>query len=227
MTTPLWTIAPGAVPAVIDISDNNRHLDSLAEFQALKAAGVQLVIHKASQGVKEVDPLYAKRRPLAIEAGLRWDAYHFCTSAPIAAQQAHFLAVAQRDAGMRLMVDAELNPGATIKPVDAAAFACNLDQALGRQVLGYGGAGFADYMIPGWHDRPLMWAKYGPEPTVELLAKLGVPPANVVIWQKTGTGTVAGFKPIDLSYYRYQAAGALDMWPLIPGFDGVPLPAAA
>lgn len=217
--TPIWQIAPGSRPSIVDLSHNNAGFDSVEEFQKLKEDGIGLVLHKATQGSGFVDPKYEARRRLAADAKLTFDAYHFATADPIEAQRAHFLAVAAPDAGMRLMVDAEPNRGSTIRPADAAALVVALDRARGRQVVGYGGAGFADYALSDWHDRPLMWAKFGPEPTVELLTSLGVPPTNVVIWQQTGSGAIEGAYPVDLSYYRFQAAGALQLWPAILGFD--------
>jgi len=224
MPTPLWPIPAGTLPAVIDLSHNNPGFDSVEEFGALKASGVSLVIHKASQGVSYVDPMYATRRPLALEAGLLWDAYHFCTSDPVADQLAHFFAAAEPDhATMRLCLDAEQNRDATISPLAAAQFALDADARLSRQVLRYGNASVLEYRQPGWHDGPMWWAKYGPEPTVELMTSLGIDPDHVVLWQETCTGRVAGSGSgnVDLSYYRFQAAGALQLWPAIPGFEGM------
>lgn len=227
MTTPIWPIAPGALPAVVDLSHNNAGFDCLEEFQALKAGGARLVEHKASEGTSFADPMYAKRRVLALDAGLLWDAYHFCTSAPVPAQLSHFLAAAEPDPKtMRLALDAEQNRGATIAPADAAAFAGALDQKCGRQVLRYGNASVPEYRQSIWRDGPLWWAKYGPEPTIELMRVLGLDPEKIVLWQETSTGRVAGSAPIDLSFHRYQAADGLSLWPAIPGFDGMAAQAA-
>src|SRR6185437_8997405 len=224
MTTPLWPIPAGTLPSVIDLSHFNAGFDSVEEFEALKAAGVALVIHKATQGSSYVDPMYTKRRPLVLSAGLLFDAYHFATSDPVPAQLAHFLSVAEPDhATMRLMLDAEQNRGATITPLNAAQLALDADAKLCRQVVRYGNASVLNYKQPGWQDGPLFWAKYGPEPTVELMKYLGINPSDVVLWQETCTGRVAGSGNgnVDLSYYRYQAAGALQLWPAIPGFEGM------
>lgn len=219
MTTPIWSIAPGSCPAVIDLSHNNAGFDSVEEFQKLKEDGVGLVFHKATQGASYVDPMYVKRRKLVTDAGLLFDAYHFCTDAPVPVQMAHFLTVAAPDhPTMRLMLDAEMNRGATIDPLKAAQFALDLDAKMARQVVRYGNASVLEYRQPGWHDGPMWWAKYGPEPTDELMKSLGIDPAHIVLWQETGTGTIEGEHPVDLSYYRFQAAGALQLWPTIPWF---------
>lgn len=205
--TPIWTITPASQPTVIDLSHNNPGFGTLAEFQALRTAGITEVIHKASQGDGFTDPLYAVRRPLAPVAGLRWSAYHFCTSDPVEAQLAHFMAAVGNHEGIhRVALDAELNRGATIVPSEAAAFAEALDGEWGAQCLRYGNASVLEYRLPGWHDGPLWWAKYGPEPTVELMASLGLDPARVVLWQATSTGRLpgylAGVGDVDLSYER-------------------------
>jgi GH25 family lysozyme M1 (1,4-beta-N-acetylmuramidase) len=203
MTTPVWTIAPSVHPQVVDLSDNNAGFATAAEFAALRAAGVEEVIHKSSQGAREVDPRYAARRPLAVAAGLRWSAYHFCTSDPVPAQLAHFLASIGDRAGLhRIALDAEANRGATIAPTDAAAFALLLDQEWGSPCLRYGNASVPEYRQPGWHTGPLWWARYGPEPTIEMMQGFGINPANVVLWQATATGHIASHGPLDLSYAR-------------------------
>src|SRR6185437_10843012 len=152
MTMPLWPIPAGTLPAVIDLSHNNPGFDSVDEFEALKAAGVALVVHKATQGSSFVDPMYAKRRLLVLQAGLLFEAYHFATSDPVSAQLAHFLAAAEPDhATMRLMLDAEQNRGATITPLDAEQLALDADAKLCRQVVRYGNASVLNYKQPGWH----------------------------------------------------------------------------
>lgn len=217
MPTPIWKIASTDRPAVIDLSHSNPGLNTGAEFAALYRAGVRLVIHKAGQigMMGNEDPMYAVRRPLAVAAGLRWDAYWFCTSAPIDEQEAEFIRiVGPTTGGMRLCLDAEENRGATIAPAQAARFAQSLDARMKRRVLRYGNASVPEYRLPGWHDGPLWWAKYGPEPTVEGMRSLGIDPAHVVLWQETGSGRVAGASPVDLSFARYDAA----TWPALPGF---------
>lgn len=207
MTTPIWTIKVGDRPTVIDLSDNNAGLTTEAEFTALYAAGVREVIHKLTEGTSHVDPLYARRMPLARAVGMTWGAYHFCTSDAIGAQQAFFLKTIGPDAKSLscIALDAEPNRGATIQPAQAALFAVAMDEALGEQVYRYGNSSVLEYKIEGWHDGPLWWAKYGPEPTVELFKSLGIDPARVELWQETGSGRIAGHGPVDLSYARPAA----------------------
>jgi lysozyme len=205
MTTPIWTIKVGDRPTVIDLSDNNAGLTTEAEFTALYAAGVREVIHKLTEGIGHVDPLYAKRMPLARAAGMAWGAYHFCTSDAIAAQQAFYLKTIGSGPILslsRIALDAEPNRGATIQPAQAALFSVAMDKVLGFQAYRYGNSSVLEYKIEGWHDGPLWWAKYGPEPTVELFKSLGLDPNNLKLWQETGSGHIAGHGPVDLSYAR-------------------------
>ena len=84
--------------------------------------GIRGIIHKASQGADEVDPLYAERRSAALGAGLRWGAYHFGTGAEVDAQVANFLAAAQPDAGTLVALDYEPNGPDTMTLLQARAF---------------------------------------------------------------------------------------------------------
>lgn len=214
MTTPIWAIAPSVHPQVVDLSHNNAGFTTQAEFTALRAAGVTDVIHKITEGVDFVDTTYHARRLLAVAAGLGWSAYHFCTNDVIEAQQDHLLKVLGDLKGIRwVALDAEQNRGATVDPAQAAALAINLDGHLraaladkDAQALRYGNASVSEFRQIGWHDGPLWWAKYGPEPTVELMRSMRLDPARVMLWQATATGHVAGRGPLDLSYLRPQHA---------------------
>ena len=114
----------GHVPtsnAVIDLSHNNQSVD----FNKAKAAGILGVVHKATQGTGFVDPMYAKRRKAAANAGLLWGAYHFGTGADPIAQAQSFLKVASPTAKDILVLDFEPNttpPRNSMTLVQARAF---------------------------------------------------------------------------------------------------------
>jgi GH25 family lysozyme M1 (1,4-beta-N-acetylmuramidase) len=226
--TVLWSLP--SKPQCIDLfhGSNNADRDGPIDFAALRADGIDLVIHKASQGVDMVDPLYASRRQAALAAGLRWEAYHFCTSDPVNAQLAHFLAAATPDATMRLGIDIEPNRGATISPAQADAFAAALDSKRGLQTWRYSGMGF---MTPGLiavttnlRNGPWWWAKYGPAPTPAQLASVGIDFAMLLMWQETATGARPGVTgQIDESYW---VAGDLANYPALPGATAPIAPAA-
>ena len=53
-------------PLVVDLSHHN----DVADFGAVKAAGIAGIIHKATEGVSFTDKLYADRRGRALGVGL-------------------------------------------------------------------------------------------------------------------------------------------------------------
>jgi lysozyme len=74
---------------VIDMYHGNKV--ALADFALLKGAGLMGVIHKASQGLRYVDPKYQDRRKAATAAGLLWGAYHFMDASDAEGQAEVFL----------------------------------------------------------------------------------------------------------------------------------------
>jgi lysozyme len=72
---------------IFDIS----HWQGLVDFSAAKAAGMEAVICKATQGLSSIDTLFAHNTGKAQAAGLLVGAYHFGTDADGAAQADHFL----------------------------------------------------------------------------------------------------------------------------------------
>jgi lysozyme len=206
-------------PAVIDLSHNNADLDSGEFYVALREAGVQLVILKATQGVRWVDPTYAPRRKLVTDAGLLVEAYHFLDGSDPDDQVAHFIAVAELDDKMRGALDCEVNPnGQTVQPQDATLAALALDALQGRQTLRYTGAGYLTPrrvpLMVGFLNGPLWLAKYGPQPTDEFVRRLGMDPANLTFWQYSDKGSLAGKSPIDLSAFS-GTPEELALWPAL------------
>lgn len=93
-------------PKVIDIY----HGDTVTDFTKAHAFGIRGVIHKATQGIRITDPLYALRRKQAGAAGMLWGAYHFNSGEDVTAQVRHFLSVADPDPNTLLALDFEDNP---------------------------------------------------------------------------------------------------------------------
>jgi GH25 family lysozyme M1 (1,4-beta-N-acetylmuramidase) len=60
------------------------HHDDVADFGAVKVAGMAGIIHKATEGVGFTDKLYADRRGRALGVGLLWGADHFLRPGSIA-----------------------------------------------------------------------------------------------------------------------------------------------
>jgi lysozyme len=73
--------------AVVDLS----HWNSDVNFKLVKEDGILGVVHKVTQGLKYVDPKYAKRRKVAENEGLLWGAYHFGVGENGKDQAEHFL----------------------------------------------------------------------------------------------------------------------------------------
>ena len=116
---------------VIDLSHHNGHVD----FAKAKAAGVIGVIHKATQGTKFADPMYAVRRPQVEDAGLLWGAYHFGTGDDVAEQEEHFLTVAQPEPGNLVALDFEPNPPNTMSLAQAKDYLYRIQADLGRKAV--------------------------------------------------------------------------------------------
>src|SRR6266542_388983 len=118
------------INAVIDLSRNDLRVD----FAAAAAADIVGVIHKATEGVGYVDPVYAKREPEAREAGLLWGAYHFGTGRGGGADQAdYFLGKVGGSTDTLLVLDLEENPsGPTMSLDQAREFVTRVHTRTGR-----------------------------------------------------------------------------------------------
>lgn len=127
---------------VIDISHHNTVGGSgpaLAGFQLAHAFGIRGVIHKASQGTGYVDPMYAKRRQAAIDAGLLWGAYHFADASDPVAQVEHFLDAAAAEPDTLVALDYEPNAKSEMTLDGARTFLREVEQQLGRKAVLYSG----------------------------------------------------------------------------------------
>jgi GH25 family lysozyme M1 (1,4-beta-N-acetylmuramidase) len=178
---------PANKPLVIDIY----YGDQVQDLALTKAFGIVGVIHKASEATGFSDKLYAARRKLATDLGLKWGAYHFFHGADPAAEADHFLAVAEPDADTLVALDWEDLPhqGAP-SAAKARAFLEHIEERLGRKAVIYSGnvakeeikgadAYFASHRLwlcqygPAWRvqpswQRPWLWQNngdnYGPGP---------------------------------------------------------------
>jgi GH25 family lysozyme M1 (1,4-beta-N-acetylmuramidase) len=123
-------------PLVIDIY----YGDEVQDFARTKAFGILGVIHKASEATGFTDKLYAVRRKLATDLGLKWGAYHFFHGAEPVAEADHFLAVAEPDADTLVALDWEDVPHGDAPPASAArAFLERIEEKLGRKAVIYSG----------------------------------------------------------------------------------------
>lgn len=109
------------------------HGDSVSSFAALKAAGIEGVIHKATQGTHFQDPEYHDRRAQARAAGLLWGAYHFGEGGDGATQAGFFLDFVQPEATDLLVLDFETNTqGASMTLAEAEQFVATVQSRTGR-----------------------------------------------------------------------------------------------
>jgi lysozyme len=129
------------------------------------------VIHKATQGLKFVDPLYAARTASARAEGLLWGAYHFGTGVDGTSQAKHFLDTVQPDPRTLLALDLEADPQGPDMTLDQArAFVMQVYADTGRLPGLYGGY-YVKQLLGGNADPVLgrcwlWWSQYGSTPVV-------------------------------------------------------------
>jgi lysozyme len=114
--------------AIVDLSHHNGTVD----LGVAARDGVLGVIHKATQSIGYVDPLYETNLDKARKAGLLWGAYHFGVGGDGIAQAEQFLATVTD--GIKLLVlDLEANPqGPSMTLEEARAFVTHLNDKTGR-----------------------------------------------------------------------------------------------
>src|SRR5262245_51088518 len=88
---------------VIDLSHHN----DTPDWDALKAAGVVGVIHKATEGTSYVDDQLFSRARAAMDAGLKWSTYHFLRDSDPEQQMQHYLKTIDPVQGERVCLDHE------------------------------------------------------------------------------------------------------------------------
>jgi GH25 family lysozyme M1 (1,4-beta-N-acetylmuramidase) len=183
---------PDPLNAVVDIS----HYNGDVNFELAQGDGIIGVIHKATEGPTDVDPMYETNRAKAVAAGLLWGAYHFAVGGDGIAQAQHFLDVVGTFDNTLLALDLEPNPtGTSMSLDDARAFVTHVNAVTGRFPGLYSGS-YIKQLLGSGKDPVLaqcwLWLpEYGPTPVV---------PANWstwTMWQYTD-GTV-GSEPHDVA----------------------------
>jgi lysozyme len=170
------------IPMVIDLSHHNGATD----FAKARAAGLVAVIHKATQGASYVDPQYATRRKAALQAGLVWGAYHFCTNASVDAQVSNFVNNAKPDGNILLAMDFEKNepdPGNSVSLAQGRAFLAAVERKTGLRPIIYTGSYMYDLLgktpEPTFGKYRVWWARYSDAPQLHPTWK------NYWLWQYT------------------------------------------
>ncbi len=165
---------------VIDLS----HWEAPVDFAAIKAAGIEAIILKCTQGTTFVDPTFVARAIDAAAAGLLVGAYHFFTAEDAVRQVDWFL----QHAGMIPVMVLDFEPDPTNAALEAAAsvMAADLHTRTGRWPLLYTGRWNVPASDPTLANCPLWLAEWGSNPVL--------PPgfSAWTFWQYTATGTVAG-----------------------------------
>lgn len=176
---------------VIDISHHN----PVESFAKVRAAGVLGVIHKATQGVGNVDPTYRARRKQIEDAGLLHGAYHFNTGEPVKDQVGHFLEAAQPGPKTVMVLDFEDNRASNMSLAQAVEFLTELDRALGRPAWIYSGnriksaIGHADAATRTFLAGHKLWlCEYGPRARLVDDNARPLPWTKYTLWQFTGDG---------------------------------------
>ena len=126
-----------ALNVIVDLS----HFNNVTDFNTVKEDGIVGVIHKATEGVDYVDPMYVTRRSEALAAGLWWGAYHFATGDDAVVQADFFTSVVKPGPTDLLVLDFEQNTtGSSMTLSGAEAFVTQVQAATGRWPGFYSGS---------------------------------------------------------------------------------------
>ena len=183
---------------VVDISHfNGLHLD----FVKAKAAGLQLMIHKATQSIRYVDPMYAVNRKAAKDAGLLTGAYHFGSGSASGKEQADFF-LQNAVNGDLLCLDFEPNPQNVTMGINQALEFCeHVEQVTETPIMVYTGAPMLPQALKlqkstiAGKDRALWWAEYNRTP------HHAPKEWSLTLWQYTDHGELDGIGHCDRSEF--------------------------
>jgi lysozyme len=163
------------INVVVDVSHHNGN----PNFANAKADGIVGVIHKATQGLTGVDPMYAENREKALDAGLLWGAYHFGVHADGSQQADHFLDTVKPDRQTLLVLDYEPNGrGDTMTLNQARDFVAHVNTVVGR-FPGLYSSNLIKEQLGGQHKDPI------PTNCFLWLAQYASTPSNIpTTWSK-------------------------------------------
>lgn len=145
--------------------------EGVESWAKVKAAGIEAVIHKATEGKDFTDAKFASRRVSAQQAGLLWGSYHFGTASDPVAQARHFLSVVNpgpRDVIVLDFEENELKPQNSMSIRQAETFVTFVHEQTGRFPGLYAGADLRAMLngqpnpilakcwlwLAHWHDEP-------------------------------------------------------------------------
>lgn len=190
-------------PNVIDIS----HWNKVADFNALKAAGIQGVITKATEGTYYKDDTYREHIDGARAAGLLVGSYHFADNSDVEAQVDYYLDFIGDDVkNTMLALDWEPHPkgkGRTMSLAQAEEFVQRIYDKTGQWPKLYSGNVVKEALAGGKTSEVLgkcdLWlAHYNPTPTWPTQTW-----EKVWLHQYSETGRLPGIPGgnVDLNFY--------------------------
>ena len=202
-----------ALNVVIDLS----HYNNVSDFNTVKGDGIVGVIHKATEGTSDIDPMYHTHRSLALAAGLWWGAYHFATGDDAVAQAEYFLSVVNPGPNDLLVLDFEQNTtGSSMTIEGAEQFVTQVQTATGRWPGLYSGSYIKELLGENQNSTLAncwFWlSEYGPTAHV---------PANWqtwTLWQYTDGNigpephSVAGVGDCDRDQFNGEMDGLTKLW---------------
>lgn len=148
---------------VIDLS----HWNVNVNFGLVKNNGIIAVIHKATQGIKYVDPRYSTRRTAAEKYGLLWGAYHFGTNSNGVLQANHFLNTVGNTSKTLFVLDVEYNKNNTMTQNQVKDFIKTVQYKTKNTLMIYGSYNtLINYSSPFLIKIPLWIAFYNWPPKV-------------------------------------------------------------
>jgi lysozyme len=181
-----------------DLSHNNSSQN--VDLAIAKESGIQFVIHKATQGISFVDPMFKIRQKECADLGIPFGAYHFGTGDDVSAQVAHFQEAAEGVKAFALDFEANTTPGETSMNLNGAINFLGLMEYVEpeSQVLLYTGGYLKDMKISSQalSKYPLWLAEYGPVPHLPM----GF--TNWKIWQFSDGERFQGLGLVDLDRFN-------------------------
>lgn len=178
---------------IVDISSNNPHP---IDWANVKAAGIEAVFIKATEGSGYTNPYYASDRDGARAVGILVAAYHFADWTNVAAESTHFLSVAGADARI---LDIEASTDVTWSTTFLTALPFPSDR-----LLGYGSSSSCIIELPA-----LPWVADPGAPSA--------PSPKDAALQYTWTGSVDGIGGnVDVSEWVGSEAQWTTFWSLTP-----------
>ena len=169
------------------------HGDNVVSFYQLLADGIKFAFLKATQGVSDIDPMYANYKSRCIATGILPGAYHFFTADDPAQQAKHFVNNVGGLPGMiGLVVDVETyfeGVGAAVK-----VFLAEVKALTGHTPDVYVSPSFKDSYLSDLSADDTVWlAEYG----------VSSPRAACSFWQWSDTAMVEGIEgPCDADVYN-------------------------